>query len=124
MNAPNSMLAKLANNHAKPQILESKVEVSKKPEDTNKMIQSSRHGGRLLAAALGQEQRNESLLQSRKVKTGSKDLVHVSATDLAKMKHEEFLTMKREAIRKKKLAAAKAQGLKIEEAAAAAKTDK
>ena len=46
-------------------------------DDTNKMVQSYKHGGRLLAAALGKTESNESLLQSRKLKTGTKNLVSV-----------------------------------------------
>ena len=117
-------LALLANNHAEKFVKEVKknpgitVISGVKPakyatDDTNKMVQSSRHGGRLLAAALGQQEKNESLLQSRKVKTGSKSLQSMSASDLLKQKNEEFLAKKREAIRKKKLAAALAQGEKI-----------
>ena len=43
-------------------------------DDTSKMVQSYKHGGRLLAAALGKTEANESLLQSRKLKTGSKEM--------------------------------------------------
>ena len=114
-------LSKLANSHAEKFV----KEVKKNPgiminsgvkrvitDDTNKMVQSSRHGGRLLAAALGQSERNESLLQSRKVKTGSKELKSISAAELLKQKNAEFLEQRKEAIRKKKLAAAMAQSAK------------
>ena len=51
-------------------------------DDTNKMVQSYKHGGRLLAAALGKTESNESLIQSRKLKTGSKNLVSVRMVSL------------------------------------------
>ena len=82
-------------------------------EDTGKMTQSYRHGGRLLAAALGKHEQNESLLQSRKLKTGSKNMVSISATELLKQKNEEFLVHKRELIKKKKLEAAMNQEAKM-----------
>ena len=62
---------------------------------------------------LGQQEKNESLLQSRKVKTGSKSLQSISAADLLKQKNAEFLAQRKEAIRKKKLAGAMAQSSKI-----------
>ena len=51
-------------------------------DDTNKMVQSYKHGGRLLAAALGKTESNESLIQSRKLKTGSKNLVSIRMVSL------------------------------------------
>jgi len=53
-------------------------------DDTNKMVQSYKHGGRLLAAALGKTESNESLIQSRKIKTGSKNLVSVRMVSLSR----------------------------------------
>jgi len=90
-------LAAAANKHAAAFVKEMKknpgiiVNSGAKPvEDTGKMTMSYRHGGRLLAAALGKHEQNESLLQSRKLKTGSKNLVSISATELLKQKNEEF----------------------------------
>ena len=79
------------------------------------MVQSYKHGGRLLAAALGQSSKNASLVKSKALKTPDPKIASISASELLKQKNEEFLAKKREMLKKRKLDAALAQEKKGEE---------
>ena len=73
------------------------------------MVQSYKHGGRLLAAALGQSGQNQSLMKSKELKGPDAKVASISASQLLKQKQEEFLALKRQKLKERKLAAAKAQ---------------
>lgn len=118
----NGKLDFIANTHAKKGVKDTAKEMRKNPgivvmsapggvrpkaaEDTSMMIQSSKHGGRLLAAALGRGDQNKSLMQSKSLKQTDSKISTITASELLRMKNEEFLVKKREILKQRKLEAA------------------
>ena len=76
----NAKLNLIANSNAKSTVKEmiknpgikisSGIKTSEQPENPSAMVQSNKHGGRLLAAALGQHSQNLSLKTSHRLKVG------------------------------------------------------
>jgi hypothetical protein len=111
-----AMLDSLAKSHANKGVRDGMKEMKKNPgivvmnapagkmppENTNVMVKSSMHGGRMLAAALGRSHENESLMASRRMKTPDPKVTSISAGQLLKQKNEEFAARKREALKRQK----------------------